>query len=63
MRVEFRDMEMQQINSDAGDISITWKCPNCKEELVWAESMWWRLSCRCYVWSLEIFATGEKING
>ena len=60
MKVEFKDMEMQQINSDAGDISISWLCPSCKQELVWAEAMWWRLNCRCSSWDLEIFATAEK---
>ena len=59
MKVEFKDMEIQHINSDAGDISISWLCPNCKQELIWAESMWWGLKCRCDYWNLEIFATAE----
>ena len=59
MKIEFKDMEISRPHSDAGDVSFKWNCPNCKQELVWADSMWWRLDCLCSHWTFDIIAKGE----
>jgi hypothetical protein len=43
-------------NSDCGGFGAKWICPICKDKLVWAPHMWWRLTCECknVEWDFDI---------
>ena len=36
-----------QVHDDAGGAGITWKCPDCRQSLTYAQGAWWSLDCGC----------------
>lgn len=46
----------KDVHSDAGD-GQSIKCPNCRQEVVFATSQWWRSECQCGEWELVQKAT------
>ena len=45
------DINHKKVHSDAGDGQCI-KCPNCEQEVVFADCQWWRSECRCGEWKL-----------
>ncbi len=58
--ITVKEFEFVDISSEAGGHAISWKCPDCGEEVSYAPCMWWNLECRCREWELIIKANGEK---
>lgn len=48
-----------EVHDDAGGAGIRWQCPDCKSELVYADSGWWDLKCVCKgrSWDLRVVIT------
>lgn len=49
-----------EVNSDAGGHGLSFECPVCNTEVIYAPNAWWKMECPCRTWGVEIKAIGYK---